>query len=245
MSVTLCATRNLSVMVFLEMCGRFTLKSPARTKFDGVNRSNLPPLFPRYNIAPSQSVLTIVRRGAEREAAFLQWGLIPSWSKEAKGFINARSETLEEKPSFSESFRERRCLIVADGFYEWDQRSARSKQPYYFQMNDESPFAFAGIWDQWHGNRMSITSCAIITTIANDLLAPIHGRMPVLLDQESQDTWLNGDSKLAALKSLLTPFPASKMKSHAVSYDVNHPKIDDERLVRPVEANIGVTPSLF
>jgi len=119
MSVTLCVTRNLSVMVFLEMCGRFTLKSPARTKFDGVNRSNLPSLFPRYDIAPSQSVLTIVRRGAEREAAFLQWGLIPSWSKEAKGFINARSETLEEKPSFSESFRERRCLIVADGFYEF------------------------------------------------------------------------------------------------------------------------------
>jgi putative SOS response-associated peptidase YedK len=108
-------------------------------------------------------------------------------------------------------------------------------------MNDESPFAFASIWDQWHGNEMSITSCAIITTIANNLLAPIHGRMPVLLAQEFQDTWLNGDAKPAALRRLLTPFPASRMKSHAVSYDVNHPKIDDERLVRPVE----VTPSLF
>jgi putative SOS response-associated peptidase YedK len=226
------------------MCGRFTLKSPGRIKFDGVDRSHLPPLFPRYNIAPSQNVLAIVQRRGEHEAAFLQWGLIPSWSKEAKGFINARSETLE-KPSFSDSFRKRRCLIVADGFYEWDQRLARSKQPYYFQLNDESPFAFAGIWDQWRGNEMSITSCAIITTIANDLLAPIHGRMPVLLDQESQDTWLNAEAKIEAVRELLLPFPASKMKSHAASYDVNHPKIDDERLVRPVEANLGTTPSLF
>jgi putative SOS response-associated peptidase YedK len=101
------------------MCGRFTLKSPGRTKFDGVNHSHLPPLFPRYNIAPTQSVLAIVQREAEREAAFLQWGLIPSWSKEPKGFINARSETLEARPSFSESFQRRRCLVVADGFFEF------------------------------------------------------------------------------------------------------------------------------
>ncbi len=101
------------------MCGRFTLKSPGRVKFDSLNRSSLPPLFPRYNIAPSQSVLTIVRRAGEREAAFLQWGLIPSWSKDGKGFINARSETIEDKPSFGESFQRRRCLIPADGFYEF------------------------------------------------------------------------------------------------------------------------------
>jgi putative SOS response-associated peptidase YedK len=101
------------------MCGRFTLKSPVRIKFDRVNRSNLPTLFPRYNIAPSQDILAIVQRSAEREALFLQWGLVPSWSKEAKGFINARAETIEQKPSFSESFQRRRCLIPADGFYEW------------------------------------------------------------------------------------------------------------------------------
>src|ERR1700730_1024937 len=130
------------------MCGRFTLRSPGRIKFERVNHSNLPPLFPRYNIAPSQSVLAVIQHTVEREAAFLQWGLIPSWSKEPKGFINARAETLEEKPSFTESFQRRRCLILADGFYEW-ARSGRWKQPYYFQLNDERPFAFAGIWGKW------------------------------------------------------------------------------------------------
>src|SRR5258705_151718 len=117
------------------MCGRFTLKSPGRTKIDGLNRSHLPPLFPRYNIAPSQSVVAIVQHEDVRTAALLHWGLIPSWSKEAKGIINVRAETLEEKPSFSESFQRRRCLIPADGFYEW-KRSGRWKQPYYFQLKD-------------------------------------------------------------------------------------------------------------
>lgn len=225
------------------MCGRFTLKSPGRIKFDGVNRSQLPPLVPRYNIAPSQSVLAIVQREAEREAVLLQWGLIPSWSKEAKGFINARSETIEEKPSFGESFQRRRCLIAADGFYEW-HRSGKLAQPYFFQMKGESSFAFAGIWDEWRGNGTSISSCAIITTTANELLAPIHNRMPVILCLDSHTTWL-GDSESAELRKVLTPFPASEMTSHAVSYDVNHPKIDDQHLVRPVEPNLGMTPSLF
>jgi len=225
------------------MCGRFTLKSPGRVKFDHVDRSNLPSLFPRYNIAPSQNVLAIVQRCADREAALLQWGLIPSWSKEPKGFINARAETIEDKPSFSESFQRRRCLIPADGFYEW-QRSGKVAQPYYFQMKDESPFAFAGIWDEWLGDGNSIASCAIITTRANELLASIHDRMPVILRPESQDQWLD-DSEPVNLRSLLAPFPASEMTSHAVSYDVNYPKIDNEYLVRRVEPNLGVTPSLF
>src|SRR5436190_11198161 len=151
------------------MCGRFTLKSPGRTKFDGVNRSHLPPLFPRYNIAPSQGVLAIVQREAEREAVFLQWGLIPSWSKEPKGFINARAETLPEKPSFSESFQRRRCLIPADGFYEW-KRTGRARQAFFFQMKDDAPFAFAGVWDEWQKDGVSIKSCAIVTTTANALL---------------------------------------------------------------------------
>jgi len=116
------------------MCGRFTLKSPARIKFDRLNHSNLPPLFPRYNIAPSQCVLAIIQRGVEREAAFLQWGLVPSWSKEPKGFINARAETIEEKPSFSESFQKRRCLVLADGFFEWDQKSGKLKHRTIFKL---------------------------------------------------------------------------------------------------------------
>jgi putative SOS response-associated peptidase YedK len=226
------------------MCGRFTLKSPGRSKFVGVNLSHLPTLVPRYNIAPSQNVLAIVESGAAREAAFLQWGLIPSWSKDGKGFINARSETIGDKPSFSESYQRRRCLIPADGFYEW-QRSGKIAQPYYFQMQNESPFAFAGIWDEWQANGKAIASCAIITTVANELVASINDRMPVILPTESHDRWLDEESESGTLRSLLAPFPASEMMSHPVSYDLNHPKIDDEYLTRPVEPNIGVSLSLF
>ena len=226
------------------MCGRFTLKSAGRIKFDRVDDSNLPPLLPRYNIAPSQNVLAVVQHDGEREASFLQWGLIPSWSKDGKGFINARAETIGEKPSFSESFLRRRCLIPADCFYEWE-RSGKIAQPYYFQLQDESPIAFAGIWDEWQGNGKAIASCAIITTVANELLARIHDRMPVILPSELQDQWLHEETELPTLRNLLAPFPASEMLSHAVSYDVNDPRIDEEHLIRPVEPNIGVTRSLF
>ena len=226
------------------MCGRFTLKSPGRLKFDNFDRANLPPLLPRYNIAPSQPVLTITQRKDEREAALMQWGLIPAWSKDAKGFINARSESIADKPSFSESFQRRRCLIPADGFYEW-QRSGKIAQPYYFQLQDEAPFAFAGIWDKWQSDGNSIISCAIITTSANELLATIHDRMPVILPAAAYDQWLDDEFNPIKLTSLLAPFPADEMKSHAVSYDVNGTKVDDEHLVQPVEPNIGVTLSLF
>lgn len=231
-------------MVSVEMCGRFTLRHPSRIKFERFNRSNLLPLVPRYNIAPSQNILTIVQRRDEREAELLQWGLIPSWSKDAKGFINTRSETIADKPSFSESFQRRRCLIPADGFYEW-QRSGEIAQPYYFQMHDETPFAFAGIWDEWQDNGKTIASCAIITTTANELLVSIHERMPVILRPESHDAWLNHEFNPVKLGNLLVAFPADEMTSHAVSYDVNHTNVDDEHLVLPVEPNVGVTLSLF
>lgn len=226
------------------MCGRFTLKSPRRISFGKVDLSEIYSLIPRYNIAPSQNVLAIVQREEQREATFLQWGLIPFWSKEAKGIINARQETIEEKASFSESFQRRRCLIPADGFYEW-QRMGKIAQPYYFQLKDGAPFAFAGIWDKWRCDDRSIISCAIVTTTANELLAPIHNRMPVILEPQSHDLWLNDDSRSPELKNLLVPFPASEMTSHAVSYDVNHTKSDNENLVLPVEPNLGVTPMLF
>ena len=226
------------------MCGRFTLKEPRRVRLNTINPLDLEDLIPRYNIAPSQNVLTVVQRGAGREATFMQWGLIPSWSTEAKGVINARTETIDEKPSFSESFQRRRCLIPADGFYEWE-RHGKISQPYYFQMQDEQPFAFAGIWDQWRtGNRL-IISCAIITTTANELLATIHNRMPVILPPELHDMWLDDRSPVADLKELLAPFDAEQMKSHAVGYEVNDAKPDHAELLRPVTPNIGVTPSLF
>ncbi len=225
------------------MCGRFTLKKPERIRLPNYH-SDFPVLKPRYNIAPSQDVVTVVQRGSSPEAAFLQWGLIPSWSKEAKGIINARVETIEDKPSFNDSFKNRRCLILADGFYEWE-RHGKISQPYYFQMKDGAPFAFAGIWDRWRDNGRTIDSCAIITTTANELLATIHHRMPVILESESYGLWLSEDSRSADLKDLLAPYPADAMTSHPVSYDVNDAKLDDERMVLPAEPNIGVTLSLF
>jgi putative SOS response-associated peptidase YedK len=226
------------------MCGRFTLKQPRRINLINFDDGDLPSLPPRYNIAPTQEVLTLVQRGMSREARLLQWGLIPFWSKEPKGIINARVETIAEKPSFNESFQKRRCLIFADGFYEWE-RSGKISQPYYFQLKDGAPFAFAGIWDQWRSNERMIASCAIITTTANELLATIHTRMPVILPPELHDLWLNEDSRAPELTDILLPFPASEMTSHAVSYEVNDTKSDGEHLLLPVEPNIGVNLKLF
>jgi putative SOS response-associated peptidase YedK len=191
-------------------------------------------LAPRYNIAPSQNVLAVTQKENERVANVMRWGLVPSWSKEPKGFINARAETVEEKPSFSEPFQRRRCLIPADGFYEWP-RHKKSRQPFYFQMEDEAPFAFAGIWDRWEKNGISINSCAIVTTTANELLATIHDRMPVILSPAAQDEWLQSQAGAAGLQELLVPFPAAAMKSYPVSTQVNYPQVDEPDLVQPVE----------
>jgi len=226
------------------MCGRFTLKRSDRIKVGGLNHFDLDDFIPRYNIAPSQDILTVVEGASAREARLLQWGLIPSWSKEAKGIINARVETIEDKPSFKESFERRRCLILADGFYEWE-RNGKISQPYYFQMKDGAPFAFAGIWDRWRSGDRSITSCAIITTTANELLAQIHTRMPVILRPESYDLWLNENSRAADLRDLLVPFPATEMTSHPVGYDVNDVKNDGEGLLSEVVPNMGANMRLF
>lgn len=226
------------------MCGRFTLKTPEQVRLDRIKVFDLKDLVPRYNIAPSQDVLAVVQRDMEREAIFVQWGLIPFWSKEPKGFINARVETIEEKPAFSESFQRRRCLIVADGFYEWE-RNGKISQPHYFQMKDQAPFAFAGIWDRWKTEGTSITSCAIITTTANELLAQIHHRMPVIVPPELHDLWLNNDPRFGDVKDILVPYPASEMISHKVGRDVNDTKIDDAHLIEPVDAAVGVNFRLF
>jgi putative SOS response-associated peptidase YedK len=226
------------------MCGRFTLKEPKKVKLKDITLSDFVDLIPRFNIAPTQPVVTVVQRESTREATLMQWGLIPFWSTEPKGIINARTETIDEKASFSESFQRRRCLIPADGFYEWE-RHGKISQPYYFQMQDEEPFAFAGIWDQWRTDGRLIVSCAIITTTANELLATIHNRMPVILRPESHDLWLDENSRTTDLKELLVPFDAEQMKSHAVGYEVNDVKVDHADVLRPVRPNIGVTPSLF
>ena len=217
-----------------NMCGRFTLKKPRRINFGGAGKIDFFQLTSRYNIAPSQEVVTIVERRGERCAELFKWGLIPSWSREPKGFINARAETVCDKASFKESFERRRCLIPADGFFEW-QRSGKWIQPYYFQMRDESPFAFAGIWDSWSNGVESVNSCAIITTEANELLATIHDRMPVILLPSGYEEWLSDSARTDYLMSLLEPYPSEEMKSYPVSSKVNFPDLDEEDLVKQVE----------
>lgn len=236
------------------MCGRFTLRSIDRLKARFTSPvwaefSSLPALAPRYNIAPTQEVLTITRSQKDAELNLMTWGLIPSWSKEPAGFINARAETLESKRSFRESFERRRCLVPADGFYEW-HRNGKSKQPFYFQLNNETPFAFAAIWDEWRDFKAdygspSITSCSIITTRPNELLAKIHDRMPVILPAEAYDIWLNENSRPEELKEWLLPFPAEEMKSFPVSQRVNHAKVEDPELVEPVEVEEAAQGVLF
>ena len=225
------------------MCGRFTLHSRDRIRLKGLATLDLP-FEARYNIAPSQKILAVGDFGNGVEIADVSWGLIPSWSAEAKAFINARSETLEDKPSFSDSFRLRRCLIPADGFFEWE-RVGRSKRPFYFQLNDESQFAFGGIWDQLRSDAQSIKSCAIITTAANELVGALHDRMPAILEPESYEVWLDPRTDPVALKKLLAPFPASKMKTHPVASAVNLPENDSAQLLVRVDAELGTTPSLF
>jgi len=226
------------------VCGRFTLRDPRTAKFDRQPIGELFEAVPRYNIAPSQNVLAITSRAGEPEASFFQWGLVPAWSRDPKGFINARAETLLEKASFRESFQRRRCLIPADGFYEW-KRSGKSKQPYYFQLRNEETFAFAGIWDEWQGDGRSILSCAIITTTPNELLASVHDRMPVILAPSSHRGWLNNKATAAELTALLSPFPGEQMKVHTVSDEVNHASIDHEHLIERCEPRPVAQPTLF
>ena len=170
------------------MCGRFTLHTPADTVAELFNLSEIPEWTPRYNLAPTQQVPTVRADGAEQAREFhaLIWGLIPSWARDPKGgarMINARAETVHEKPSFRAAFRQRRCLILADGFYEW-KRLERGKQPHFIGMQDGRPFALAGLWEKWERpGAPPIESCTIITTQPNELLAPIHERMPVILDE--------------------------------------------------------------
>ena len=198
----------------------------------------------RYNIAPSQQILAIADFGKGIEPRMLTWGLIPSWSTDGKGFINARAETLEEKPSFSESFRLRRCLIPADGFFEWE-RMGRSKRPFYFQLGDESQFVFAGIWDEWRSGEQLTNSCAIITTPANELVGELHDRMPAILLHESQNAWLDPRTDRTMLTEMLKPFPSLMMKRYPVSSSVNSPDNDTPNLIARVDVEVGQTLSLF
>jgi len=226
------------------MCGRFTLHSRARIKLKGFTSPDLP-FEPRYNIAPSQEVLAIADFGGGVEARLLRWGLIPSWSMNGQGFINARSETLAEKRSFSEAFRLRRCLIPADGFFEW-KRKGKEKRPFYIRARNDQPLTFAGIWDTWRDrDAAKVRSCAIITTAPNELVRELHDRMPVILSEDHYEQWVDRTTNPVELMRVLTPFPAEAMTMYQVSQNVNSIESDVAGLIEPVDAEIGQTMSLF
>lgn len=213
------------------MCGRFVQTSSPKTLSE---RMDLPSgsLFdrPRFNVAPTQTI-AVIRPG---ELVALQWGLVPSWSKDGKGFINARAETAADKPAFRTAFRQRRCLIPADGFYEWQARAGR-KQPYCIRLSGDRPFAFAGLWELWRGPDGPVESCAILTTDANDLVRPVHNRMPVILPRDCFAQWLDpAASAPDALTPLLRPLPADQMHAYPVGPWVNNARNDDPRCVAAV-----------
>lgn len=220
----------------MRVCGRYARFTPAEIYarlFDAEAEVAL--LAPRYNIAPSQPVLAARNGpGGTREMVALQWGLIPFWAKDPKtGYstINARAETVASKPAFRQPFRKRRCLIAADGFYEW-QRTNHRKQPYYIRLRAGEPFAFAGLWEHWERDGEVIESCTIIVTQANSLVAAIHDRMPVILPQTDYDTWLNPQLQdPGALNPLLRPYPADGMIASPVGLAVNNPRNDSPELL--------------
>ncbi|RDD60700.1 SOS response-associated peptidase [Ferruginivarius sediminum] len=226
------------------MCGRYSITSPTEAiqkLFQVPERPNLPP---RYNVAPTQEV-PAVRLGEDgaRHLVLLRWGLIPFWAKDAtigNRLINARAESAATKPAFRAAFKARRCLVVADGFYEWKkpQKKGAAKQPYRATLKGGGPFGFAGLWERWNDpeTQSTVESCTILTTDANPLLADIHERMPVIVDPTDFDPWLDTSVAAERAEALLKPFPAGKMAVYPVSTRVNSVANDGPDLVEPLDS---------
>ncbi len=223
------------------MCGRFTLTTSPEELQAAFDWLKMPPKIgePRYNIAPTQPAAVVPNDGLNR-LDYFTWGLIPSWAKDpniGSRMINARAETLAEKPSFRNAFRRRRCLILTDGFYEWQVIPGRkAKQPMYITLADQRPFAFGGLWEIWNSPEGDpVYSCTIITTEPNALMATIHNRMPLILPKESYAQWLDpSEQRPQDLQPLLQPFPAAHMAAYPVSTLVNSPANDQPQLVEPL-----------
>jgi putative SOS response-associated peptidase YedK len=212
------------------MCGRFARIVSNRKLRERYRLKDTPPLDDRYNIAPTQPVAAVRPTDEGRELVLLRWGLIPSWSKDAKiGYklINARAETVAEKPSFRSAFKQRRCLIPASGFYEWQKKGTGRKQPFFICPRDGELFSFAGLWERWHDPEgEEVQSCTILTTTANEVMQPIHDRMPVILGQSAEEKWLDPRASADALRSLLVPYTSAGMEARPVGLWVNNPKND-------------------
>jgi putative SOS response-associated peptidase YedK len=238
------------------MCGRFSLTTVQDAMQALFGFDNLPNLPPRYNIAPTQQVAVVrtgdsaqigdAGSGLARELVMMRWGLIPHWAKDAamgSKMINARAETVAEKPSFREAVKSRRCLVPADGFYEWRMEDGH-KQPFRIGMRGGPPFAFAGLWDSWTAKSTAagltegevVETVTIVTTVANKKLQPIHARMPVILPPEAFDGWLDLANDPAAACTLLKPYPAESMAFYRVSQAVNNVRNDDPSCTAPLTA---------
>jgi putative SOS response-associated peptidase YedK len=219
------------------MCGRYTLTFlPNRLAERFEAQPPTEDFFPRYNVSPQQYLPVICNTG-ERRIVMFRWGLIPGWAKNpsiGNRLINARAETVSEKPSFRTAFRNRRCLVLSDGFYEW-QKTPSGKIPVRITLKDGEPFAFAGLWEKWRSPKgEEINTFSIITTEPNDLIAKIHHRMPVILRPEHEDVWLDNEAGAEKWLSVLKPYPAEKMTVYPVSRGVNSPRNDDLSLIEPV-----------
>jgi putative SOS response-associated peptidase YedK len=225
------------------MCGRFVSKAKKEEiekEFKVKIGDDL--VAPRYNIAPTQLVSAITEIENLREVSIFKWGLVPHWAKDesiGNKLINARAETLREKPSFRDAFRSRRCIIPASGFYEWQKTAKGAKQPFYFYLKEKEVFGFAGLWEEWLDKETGelTETCTIITTEANDVLKPVHDRMPVILKSDAYQEWLNPKEKNTdRLQKMLVSYPAEEMESHAVSRAVNIASSDSAELIAPVNS---------
>ena len=220
------------------MCGRFSLWVQFADLLKAFPDFEFPEELPsRYNIAPTQQVAVVPNDG-EKQVSFFHWGLIPFWAKDAtigSRMINARAETAAEKPAFRAAYQRRRCLILADGFYEWrSEPGSRIKTPLYIHMASGEPFAFAGLWELWRPDESPLYSCTILTTTPNELVASIHDRMPVILPRAAYDRWLDpAHHKPGAFQDLLGPYPAEEMVAYPVSRYVNSPSNDSPECIVP------------
>jgi putative SOS response-associated peptidase YedK len=222
------------------VCGRFALTTSSGELLLHFGLSRAFESVPRYNVAPGQPILAVRRRGANGplDVTHLRWGLVPGWAKDpaiGARLINARAETVAEKPSFRTAFLRRRCLVPMSAFYEWRKTGPRGGEPWAFRRADDGPFAVAGVWEAWQGpDGSELESCALLTTAPNDLVAPVHDRMPVILAPDAYEPWLDAETRPAALTALLVPFPARALRAHRVSPRVGDARVDEPGLLAPL-----------
>jgi putative SOS response-associated peptidase YedK len=220
------------------MCGRFALFASGEEVVERFRLRESPLFEPRYNVAPTQAVAAVRAMSAGNELTRLRWGLVPSWASDlsiGNKLLNARCETVADKPSFRAAFRQRRCLIPASGFYEWQKQGGGRKQPYFIRPRDGGLFAFAGLWERWHDPRgETVESCTILTTEANELMQPLHDRMPVIVDPASDRVWLDPHSSADSLRALFVPFASDRMEAIPVNPWVSNPKHEGPQCLEPM-----------